>query len=72
MDKKETVKVKKAKPAKGENKIKKFFNAVADWFAKIKKSRFFVFMNKISKKLKIGLVFKFIVVAESAESFPCI
>lgn len=63
MDKKETVKVKKAKPAKGENKIKKFFNAVADWIAKIRKSRFFVFINRISKKLKIGLVVKFIVIA---------
>lgn len=63
MDKKETVKVKKVKEAKAENKFVTFMHALAEKIAKIKKSRFFVFLNQISRKLKIGLVVKFIVIA---------
>ena len=60
MDKKETVKVKKAKE---QNAFKKFFNFLSEKIDKIKRSRFFTFINKITRKLKMGLVVKFIVIA---------
>lgn len=66
MNKKETVKRQKLKPAKAERKPRTKKAGKCAFFEKIaaiKKTKFFVMLGKISKKLKIGLVFKFIVIA---------